>query len=81
MFFGEEKLEDTKDKQLCPNCGKPMEFVKSVKKPIDLSKSKKSINLEEGNDEGYSILEIWHCLNCNATWELEIYKNNGLLKK
>ena len=49
-----------------------MEFVKSIKKPIEASKSKKS---KEGNEEGYSLMEIWNCLNCSKTWELEVFKN------
>ena len=68
-------MEETKEKQLCPNCGQPMEFVKSIKKPIEPSKSKKSNKLEEGNEEGYSLMEIWNCLNCSKTWELEVFKN------
>ena len=52
-----------------------MEFVKSIKKPIEQTKSNKLNKLKEGNKEGYSIMEIWNCLNCSKTWELEVFNN------
>lgn len=68
-------MKETKEKQLCPTCGQPMEFVKSIKKPINSSDQKKTSKFENDTDEGYDIMEIWHCLNCSTTWELEVFKN------
>ncbi len=68
-------MTDKKIKQLCPTCGQPMVFVKSLKKPINHPESINSKEHKDENDTGYAIYEIWNCLNCNKSWELEIYNN------
>ncbi len=68
-------MKDTKKEKLCPNCGRPMDFIKTVKKPIDKSEIIVSKEQEDKTDEGYSILEIYNCLNCSTTWEHEISNN------
>ena len=59
----------------CPTCGQSMDFVKSEKKSIDLSKPKKSNKYEDKNVKGYDVMEIWRCLNCSEEWEIDIYRN------
>jgi len=66
---------DKKTKQLCPTCGQPMDFIKSDKKPINHSESDNSMDHKNEKDSGYSIYEIWNCLNCSLSWEKEIFNN------
>ncbi|KYK23750.1 hypothetical protein AYK24_07060 [Thermoplasmatales archaeon SG8-52-4] len=68
-------MTDKKTKELCPACGQPMDFVKSEKKPINQSKSIDSTESKDEDDSGYSIYEIWNCLNCSTTWEKDIMNN------
>ena len=62
-------------KRKCPTCGQPMNFIKSEKKSIVLSKPSKTKKHEDINNKGYDILEIWRCLNCSEEWKIDIYRN------
>ena len=64
-------------KELCPTCGQPMTFVKSEKQPKKLVETKID---EDMNGEAFDISQIWNCLNCSKTWELEVFKNIDLMK-
>ena len=49
-------------KRFCPTCGKPMELVR----------------VEEDSDkqgDPFAKWEIWHCLNCNEDWQINLLKN------
>lgn len=65
-------MVDERVKKLCPNCGQPMQFVKTEKQPRKLVETKID---EDMNVEAYDISEIWHCLNCSQEWELDLIKN------